>query len=1211
MVCIYPTSRFLQLDFLFGTLYNIVYTIVKGRESMSKPKWTPGQQNCIDARGGTVLVSAAAGSGKTAVLIERIVSILQDPDNPIDIDKLLIVTFTKAAAAEMRSRLHKRLAEEISANPHNRHLLRQQMLLPSALICTTDSFCVQMLREYATQAGISPRFRIGDETALALLKHEAARDVIAEAHKQNDPAFISLCNTLTADRSDDMLTEQLLKTYNFIQAHPFPLKWLDEQQERFAHTGDLADTVWGRILLRQAYDNLTAASAVLTKALEEMDGDDAIYNAYAGTFSTALDGTLNALRYFDGTWDEAVDAVHRISFPGFKSLNNYEDTAFKDRITAMRNHAKELVSSAVNDCLGYSQARAEEELADAYPLVKAMFDLVRHFTARFSELKAEQQYLDFNDAEHRLLALLATPNEDGSFSRTEIAKEIGARFLHIMVDEYQDTNATQDTLFAALSDNEENLFFVGDLKQSIYGFRQAMPSIFQGRRERATPYNGTDFPASITLGNNFRSRSQVADITNFVFRKLMTREIGGIVYGESEELVASATFENAGDPAYDAEFIISERNNHPKGLSRHAAEARLVGERILEMMASGFKVSDKSGPRQLEYRDCCILLRSIGDRATDYMKTFQEMGIPATTDTREDLLQRTEIRLILAMLRTIDNPLLDVPMLATLMSPVYAFSPDEIAQIRLAAKDAPLFNAVRACARQKGAVAQHCARFLDSLSHFRTLSAALPADQLIRRFYEETDLLPIMSARIGGTARIANLRRFYDLARHFEDHDFRGLSAFIRYMTRLEEKGVEIDAASASSAQNAVRLMTVHHSKGLEFPVVFLTDLGGTFSRQSLQNDILLHAENGISIIHRDYDDMYETLPFHRKALSFSIIRSEIAEELRLLYVAMTRAKDKLIMIETVDNLASKMDKLSITTTSPDNAFTTSFLQGAAGKGEWLLACLADHEAGCNLTNPHGEIDHQAGGLSVMLRNPAAEPKAKDDILQEATAVVPEDIEERFAYEYPFATLGQVAAKVTASQTAHQQSKSDLPPMLARPAFLSKGGLTPAQRGTATHIFLEHLVLSDTDAAAQAESLVERDILTEQQRDALDLPRMQRFLQSDLASRMAASSLLLREFPFTIERPLSEIAPAVAATLPEDASEEFIVVQGIADALFEEDGELVIVDYKTDRVDSGEVLAERYRPQLMIYKDALSRALQRPVKDCVIYSFHLNETVVV
>ncbi len=1176
---------------------------------MGKPQWTPQQKNCINARGGTVLVSAAAGSGKTAVLIERIVSLLCDPTAPTDIDKLLIVTFTKAAAAEMRSRLHKRLAEELSADPHNRHLLRQQMMLPAAMICTIDSFCIQLLREYAAQAGVSPRFRIADGTTLSLLKHDAAREVINEAHKVATPAFVHLCNTLMDDRSDERLTEELLRTYDFIQAHPFPLKWLDRQQSRFAHTGDLADSLWGQILLAQARDNLTAAATVLSEALEEMAHDEPITTAYGPTFSIALSGTVAALSQLDGTWDEAVNAVRGISFPSFGQLRKYDDEAFKKHIKDMRDHAQKLITSAATDCLGYTQARADEELADAAPLVGAMFDLVRAFTKRFSALKAEQQLLDFNDTEHRLLALLATPNEDGSFMRTDAAKEIGTRFSHIMVDEYQDTNATQDTLFAALSDEERNLFFVGDLKQSIYGFRQAMPTIFQGRRERSTPYNGNNFPASITLGNNFRSRSQVADITNFLFRKLMTKEIGGIVYDENEELVASATFPAAGDPAYDAELIITERKTHPKELSRHQAEARLIGERILQMMASGFKVTDKAGQRQPEYRDCCILMRSVGSKASTYIKELQAMGIPAATDSRENMFDCAEIRLILAMLRTIDNPLLDVPMLATLMSPVYAFTPDEIAEIRLAAKDVPLFSAVRACARQSGDTALHCRRFLDSLSHYRTLSAALPVDQLIRRFYEETDLLSIMSAKSGGAARIANLRKLYDLARHFEDHDFRGLSAFIRHMTRLEEKGIEIAAASVAGSQNAVRLMTIHHSKGLEFPVVFLADLGGEFSRMSLQNDILLHAENGISIIHRDRDAMIESLPFHRKALGFSIKRTEIAEELRILYVAMTRAKDKLILLTTVDDLATKMEKLRIRACDIGGTFTTSFIQNATSMAEWILACIMSHEAGRKLNDPVGEVDCQANGLSVTLCAPSLEPIKTAAVLPETDVSTLGNIHERLDYSYPFAALGQVAAKITASQTAHQQARTDLPPLLSRPAFLSKGGLTPAQRGTATHIFLEHLDLSDADAAAQADFMVERDILTEQQRDALDLSRMGRFLQSNLAARMATSPLLLREFPFTIERHLSELAPEIAATLPPDAADEYIVVQGIADAVFEENGELVIVDYKTDRVDHGHVLAERYRAQLNIYKDALARALQRPVKACLIYSFHLGETV--
>ncbi len=1181
---------------------------------MAKPQWTTGQQHCINARGGTVLVSAAAGSGKTAVLIERIVSLLCDPISPVEVDKLLIVTFTKAAAAEMRSRLNRRLAEELAEDPHNRHLLRQQMLLPQAMICTIDSFCIQLLREYATQAGVSARFTVADQTALRLMKHDAARETINHAHEQATPAFLALCNTLTNDRSDDALIEELLRAFDFIQAHPFPLQWLEQQQARYRDTRDLADTIWGQILLRQAKESLEAAAIILETALNDMAHDTVIYEAYGPSLVQAHASTLEALTHFNGSWDDVANAVRDIAFSSFGGLRNYDNDALKQYITDLRDRAKKLIGVAAVDCLGCSSEQAAAELAQSAPLIDAFFDLIRDFSDRFAAAKSEQNMLDFNDAEHRLLAVLATPNEDGSFTRTEIAKEIGARFSHIMVDEYQDTNATQDTLFAALSDDEQNLFFVGDLKQSIYGFRQAMPSIFQGRRKNSTPYNGHDFPASITLGNNFRSRSQVADTTNFVFRRLMTEDIGGIEYNADEELVASASFPLDGDPSYDTEIIVTDRQAHPENLSRHQAEARLIGERIHEMIESGFQVTDRSESRRMEYRDCCILMRSVKDKASEYIKELQAMGIPAVTDARDNLFDSAEIRLIMAILKTIDNPLLDVPMLATLMSPIYGFTPDEVAQIRSAANDVPLFSAIRKTSRGKSTVAEHCRRFLQSLGDYRVLAAAMPADRLIRRLYEDSNLLSIMSAKSGGAVRIANLRAFYDLARRFEDHDFRGLSAFIRHMAKLEEKGIAVPTNGGGDAQNAVKLMTIHHSKGLEFPVVFLADLGAEFSHMSLRNDILLHAEHGVSIIERDRDNMTQSTPFHRRALSFAIKRSELAEELRVLYVAMTRAKDKLILLTSVKNLNKKMSDLQIAACSTTEQFTPSFVFNAAGIGDWVLACVSRHPAGVALraiADGNEPTDTHIDGLSVLFRQPPLHAAAPAIEHHRDEALSLENARDRLDYTYPYTLLGQIPAKVTASQTAHNNAFSVESLVLSRPAFMSKSGLTPAQRGTATHLFLEHMQFGTISAAEQAAVMVERDVLTEQQQAALNLPALQRFLQSDLAARMAASPLLLREFPFTIEKSAAELRPDIARALPSDASDEHIIIQGIADAVFEENGELVIVDYKTDRVDDASILAERYRSQLMIYQDALSRALQRPVKECVLYSFHLNETVTI
>ncbi len=1177
---------------------------------MGKTNWTEPQKDCINARGGTVLVSAAAGSGKTAVLIERIVSLITDREAPLDIDRLLVVTFTKAAAAEMRARLNTRLAAELAEDPHNRHLLRQQMLLPQASICTIDSFCAQLLREQAQQVGVSPRFRVGDDTALKLMKNEIARRVVDEAHAAADPAFTALCNTVAGDRSDTRLVEQLLHTYEFIQAHPFPLQWLDRQQAQFEQEGPITDTVWGQLLLSGVRRDLEAAAAALETATEEMADDDRIQAAYGGSISLSLSQILHALETMGGDWDTIVRAVNAIPFERVKPLRGYEDELFKKHIAALRDQAKSLVESA-SSALDCSEEEARRDIANARPLVQALFDLVRRFTVCFREAKDEQTILDFNDMEHLVLSLLASPNEDGTFTRTEAAKEIGARFSHIMVDEYQDTNATQDTLFSALSDNEQNLFFVGDIKQSIYGFRQAMPAIFRGRREHSTPYNGISFPASITLGNNFRSRKQVTDSVNFLFRKLMGEQTGGIVYDEREALVSSAAFEAAEDTTFDTELLIAEKKASAEGLSAHQIEARLIGEQILTMLREGFQVSEKGALRRATLRDMCILLRSTSRTAPVFVRELQTMGIPVATGSQESFFDCAEIRLVLSILRTIDNPLLDIPMLGTLLSPAFGFSPDDLAAIRAEGKDMPLYTAMRRIARQTTSQGKRANAFLQTLERYRTLSASLPADRLIRRIYEDFDLLPVMGARSGGTGRIANLRRLYDLARRFEDRDFRGLSAFVRHMDRLEEDGIAIPTASKNNdSQNAVKLMTIHRSKGLEFPIVFLAGLASDFNTASIREDVLLHAEYGLGMVHRDREQLVERNPFHRRAIAEAITHSERTEELRVLYVAMTRAKDKLFLLATVDRLQPTLERLSVAADSGDKPLSPATVLHAARMSDWILSAMLSHKAGQPLRDAMADITPQsvhADHMIVRIVTPCESAvETLDEVLDDAPSL-PAAMRERLYYRYPYETLGQIAAKVTASAVAEfADEEHDFTP--ERPSFMSKGGLTPAERGTATHLFLEHVDLaSSLSVREQAEQMVQKDRLTDKQRDALSIRKLERFLQSPIAARMAASPLLLREFPFAVERPVTEFVSG--DTLPPDARGETVLVQGIVDAAFEEHGELVIVDYKTDRVTSGEELVSRYRPQLEIYKTALSRALQRPVRRCVIYSFHLGTSI--
>ncbi len=1178
---------------------------------MADVRWTPAQQQCIDARGGTVLVSAAAGSGKTAVLIARIVSLLTDETHPLDVDKLLVVTFTKAAAAEMRSRLSSRLADELAKDPQNRHLLRQQMLLPTASICTIDSFCGQLLREQAPLMGLSPRFRVADQATLAVMKKEVCEAVIEQAYRDNTADFAALCQTLCDDRTDRALAEQVLRTYDFIQAHPFPLHWLEKQCARFENVTTVNDTVWCKILLTQTEEWLTAAHDALHKALVAIANDAPIRDSYGPSLSVSLSGTVEALRAVNSGDSAAVlQAVNAITFPAFGRLTKYDDVSFKEYITALRDYAKKTIVKLTGTLASLSEEQSLADIAAAAPSVRGLCNLVRRFDEAFSAAKVEQNLLDFNDMEHKALALLATPNEDGTFTRTAVARELGARFDHIMVDEYQDTNATQDTLFSALSDDERNLFFVGDIKQSIYGFRQAMPAIFQGRREASTPYNGVDFPAAITLGNNFRSRKQVADTVNYVFSRLMNKHTGGIVYDEREQLVPSAAFPEPDSDIYDTELLIIEKKELSEPLSAQQAEARVIGKRILTMITDGFCVTDHGKLRPATYRDFAILLRSTKTSATVYVKELQTMGIPVAATNQESFFDRAEIRAVMSILRTIDNPLLDIPLLATLMSPLFGFSPDDLAAIRGNERDVPLFTALRRIGRGDHPLKDRVNGFLQRLETYRVLSAAMAVDRLIRRLYEDTDMLSVMSAKSGGPERMANLRRFYDLARHFEQQDLRGLPAFVRHLDKLEAGDIAPDGTVADGdSRNAVKLMTIHHSKGLEFPVVFLAGLGAEINTMSTRGDVLLHADYGIGITLRDRERMTQSDPLHRKAIATAILRSERTEELRVLYVAMTRPKDKLILVSTVDRLSQTVSSLRVAAES-DNGPSSAFVMQAPHMGDWILGAMLYHPAATVLRD--GDEDSRGvNGLCVRVVTP---PSSTDDTptADDAPALTPPvDWSSRLAYQYPYAALGQIAAKITASKAAHSDTRGIvIDPTLSQPAFLSRHGLTPAQRGTATHIFLEHVALGDASAAAQAQTMVTDGILTSQQATSLPLKKLQRFLDSPLAYRMHTATVLHREFAFALERTLPSLGIPLDS-LPDDATTETVLVQGIADAVFEEDGALVIVDYKTDRVDTPDELVTRYRAQLLIYRDALERALGLPVKACVIYSFHLGQEILV
>ncbi len=1176
-------------------------------------QWTSEQRQCIEARGGTLLVSAAAGSGKTSVLVERIVRRITDPADGTDVDRLLVVTFTKAAAAEMKQRLSAELSRLIAERPEDLRLQRQLMLLPRANISTVHGFCSALLREHFHLLDLSPQFKVAEESETALLRQEAVTEVLEECYGEKEPAFLELASLLSSGRNDKGLIQAVERIYGFIQSHPFPDRWLEEQERAYAADTPVAETIWGLAVRARILDTLRYAAALLDKAVELADGEEKMAAAYGPALRQAReDITLLCRELPHRTWDETAEALSAFSFSSFGRLLKYEDEGRKQRVTALRDEAKKRIQ-ALPPLLCGTEAECRQDQQALYSLVTALCGVVRRFSDRYAAKKAKRRMVDFNDLEHGALRLLVIEKETGETTRTPLAEELSRQFDEVLVDEYQDTNAAQDALFRALSRDETNLFMVGDVKQSIYGFRQAMPALFIRRRDAYPDFTGENYPAAITLGNNFRSRPQVTDAVNFVFRQLMSREAGGISYDEREELVPSAPYSDGA--GYETELLVLDTGTVAEEDTRDAAEARLIAGRIHQLLDT-LTITDKGGQRPARFGDFCILLRSKSAHAQAYADELNACGIPAWTAASGGFFAAPEVAVAVSLLRFIDNPLLDVPLLAVMLSPAFGFTPDDCARIRMADKNSPLYVAVRGMSAGEGDLPARCAAFLTRMDRYRLLSASLPADKLIHRLYEDTGLLSMAAAQHHGAQRVANLRLLHGYARGFEQSGFRGLSAFVRYLDRMEQQAMDMAPASTvSEGGNVVRILSIHNSKGLEFPVVFLAGLGGLFNPDSTRGDLLLHADAGIGLVRREADTLrqYNTLP--RQGVSLAIQNGERAEELRVLYVAMTRAKEKLCLVMSLRQPASLLSRLAASLGDDDklSAFT---VLSARSMSEWLLACALRH--------PSGKILRDMAGDDAVSIRPAAypwsvevcrAPAAGENAVEEIAAVQPdmavyETLRRRLAYTYPYAALGQVPSKLAASELSHEGVRRQFV-AASRPAFLSHSGLSPTERGVALHTFMQfadysRAALSPTQEIAR---LTAEGFLTAEQAAVLPLPKIRRFFASSLYARMAASPRCLREEHFTIPLPASQFNKELPEHLPHGAAEENLVVQGIADCVFEEQGGLVIVDYKTDRVKTGQELTERYIEQLRIYAYALSRTLALPVKECLLYAFALDDSI--
>ena len=1166
--------------------------------------WTKEQEQAIKARDGTLLVSAAAGSGKTAVLVQRVIERITDPGNPCDVDRLLIVTFTRAAAAEMRERIGARLSELLLQNPADRYLQRQQLLLSQAHISTIHSFCADLARENFNRLGLSPDFKIAEESEVAVLSDQAMDEALEKRYEEGSEGFLRLVELLSPKRDDRPLCDMVRRLYEFVRSHPFPDRWMKEKLALYRPDGPVGRTPWGEIVVSYTVSALAHAERRLAYGLRLMQREPESEELYAPVFSAARECLCAVQALLESRdLDKVGQALRSFSFARRKPVKKGTVLTLGPQLDGVKKEVQDLVKRL---CGLYEAGEAEcrEDLDALYPLVEALFDTVRLFSRHLDEKKAQKHMVDFGDLEHLAIRLLVKEEETG-FVRTREAKELAARFEEVLVDEYQDTNEAQDLIFRAVSQEEGNLFFVGDVKQSIYRFRQAMPEIFLRRRNSLPGYQDGNYPAKITLGRNFRSREGVTDAVNFVFRQLMSEELGEMAYDEAEELRCGAVYPQSEEP--DAELMVLDLSDLTKEDDRSAAQARAIGARIRELMDSGTTVFEHGRLRPMRYRDICILLRSKEGRAARYVQELSLLGIPAYTDVSGGFFGTVEISCMLSLLRVLDNPVQDVPLLSVMLSPLFGFTPDELADIRMASKGGALYHAVVAKAREDG----KCREFLESLSRLRLSAAVLPAARLLNEIYEQTGYAAMVQAMPGGSQRKANLLLLTEYARKYESVGYGGLSGFLRFIDRLEQRKDDLaPAATLSGAADVVRIMSIHSSKGLEFPVCIVAGLGGQFNKSDVRAPALLHPQLGVGLKRRDaLGRQFTTLP--REAVALELERATLSEEMRVLYVAMTRAKERLILVTELKDPAATLQAVAANL-PPSGRLESFFLRRAKGFFEWVLACALRHPDGGALRALAGREDIEplpassSWAMSVVTPPPLIGGEAGDaqlDLPVPDPALM-DRIQTQIDWVYPFEAVNRIPAKVAASELAKSEQTGAFV-AVSRPAFLSGGGLTPTEKGIALHSFMQ---FAEFDRAAEhpeeeLSRLLLKGFLTKEQADSICMEKVRRFFKSGLYRRVKAARQVYREIRFHVGIPAGRFAGENV-----DVRGELVVLQGVADLVIEEENGLVVVDYKTDAARDGEQLLFRYANQLRLYAYAMEQVFHKPVKECAVYAFSLDHS---
>ena len=1267
--------------------------------------WTEAQQKVIDTRNKNLLVSAAAGSGKTAVLVERIICMISEGENPLDIDHLLVVTFTNAAATEMRERIGKALEAKLIAEPENCHLQKQLSLLQSAQITTIHSFCLNILRNYFHRIDLDPSFKIAEESEITLMKSDVIADILERWYEEGREDFHAFVESYSYSKSDLPIEELILQLYNFSMSDPWPKAWIARMREKFdiASVREMCETAWMKelvVYIDAVIGDLLKKNKKALDICREANGPSAYEPALLSDRSTLVE-----LKHAD-SYEEYAKIFSEISFERLSSKR--EEGVLPELKEHVKGLREEIKKGLKDLCEQYFFQTPEEMLADhlaAGKILQVLFDLVLDFMDEFAGKKEEKNLIDFGDLEHFALKILIdeqATREQGKIVPTESARELSEQFEEILIDEYQDSNMVQETILSSISREDmgsPNRFMVGDVKQSIYKFRLAMPEIFMEKYntyscEAEDKDGAVNYYQRIDLDRNFRSRQSVLDYVNSIFEQLMQKSVGGIIYDEAAALKYGGLYDQIQGPEetvdtaripQDVELLLTteasatEEKDEEKSqestaealeetvdeqeeavYTKKELEARAIASRIKELTDpdSGMLVFDQRDKRYrpAAYRDIVILLRSMTGWSEVFVNTLMQEGIPAYADTGTGYFQTLEIMTVLNMLRIIDNPRQDIPLAGVLYSPMVGMTTTELALIRATNRNTGLYTALLgfveaedksmtegdnkegALAGREGceetdsayeALLQKAGNFLEQLKDIRSMVNHVPIHELIQIVLERTGYCHYVSAMPGGEKRKANLDMLLSQAVRFEKSSYSGLFHFIRYIEKLHKYEVDFGEASTSGEQeDTVRIMSIHKSKGLEFPIVFVGGMSKQFNTQDLRSSIVLHSQLGVGPEYINSEQRTKVPTLLKKVIQKKVQTESLGEELRVLYVAMTRAREKLILSVYLKSTEEMKRK----------EFSFFELLSARSYLDWVLPAMLNR-----IEESHSRsLDAScvaAKGMMITVRN-------KDELLkqevtkqlflykdkEELLAIDPkkiydnklkEEIKTRFNYVYPHQYSTRIKVKMTVSelkklgqnqdeelsQKLYQSKPSEKKVTL--PSFLreTEEVTTGTDRGTLYHRVLELIdltrVYSREDLQKELSRLVSCHRLNEEDVKKLKQDYIYNFVSSKVAERMRKAQIagvLHKEQQFVMGVNASEV-------MKETDSDELILIQGIIDVYFEEEDGLVLLDYKSDLVSEEEELIRRYRVQLNYYKRALEQMLNRRVKEMLIYSLPLAKEI--